>query len=153
MASARAWPPKMAVKSLTPGVPVDGKSSALDDTDVSVERSTLVGLQHRRDFLAAAKARKAVTDGFILQYRARRDDSDDIRVGFTASKKVGNAVIRNRAKRRMRALANGLLPTCGEAGCDYVLIARKNTTIDLPFDALSRDFLKAIERSRPSGTR
>jgi len=136
-----------------PVVPVDGRNSALDETDVSVEPSTLVGLQHRRDFLAAAKARKAVTDGFILQNRARRDDSDIIRVGFTASKKVGNAVIRNRAKRRMRALAREVFPKNGDIGCDYVMIARKNTTTDLPFEAMHRDLLRAIERSRPKEKR
>jgi len=140
----------MAVRSLTRVVRVDGKSSALNAIIMSVESSALVVLRHRRDFLAAAKARKAVSDGFILQRRARRDDSDDVRVGFTASKKVGNAVIRNRAKRRMRALAHGVLPTAGDAGCDYVLIARKSKTTELPFETLRHDLIKAVERSRPA---
>ena len=153
MASAHAWPPRMAVRSSTHAVPVDGRSSALDNADVSVEPSTLVGLQHRRDFLAAAKARKAVTDGFILQRRARRDDSNANRVGFTASKKVGNAVVRNRAKRRLRALAREILSLNGDAGCDYVLIARKATTVGLPFQTLSQDLTRAIERSRASKSR
>lgn len=148
MDSARAWPRKMAVKSLTRVVPVDGKSSALDATDVSGKASTLVRLQHRRDFLAAAKARKAVTDGFILQNRVRDDDSNLIRVGFTASKKVGNAVERNRAKRRLRALAHEILPTNGDQGCDYVLIARKSASSALPFESLQQDLLRAIERTR-----
>ena len=134
-------------------VPVDGKSSARDDTDVSAGPPALVGLQHRRDFLFAAKARKAVTDGFILQNRARRDDSKTIRVGFTASKKVGNAVLRNRAKRRMRALAREILPRNGDPGCDYVLIARKAATTEMPFEVLRKDLLRAIERSRPSPKR
>ena len=138
----------MAVKSSTPGVPVDGKSSARDATNDGAVTPVLVGIQHRRDFLAAAKAKKAVTDGFILQNRNRRDESSMIRVGFTASKKVGNAVIRNRAKRRLRALAREILPKTGDTGCDYVLIARKTTTTNLPFETLRQDFLRAIERSR-----
>jgi len=134
-------------------VPVDGKSSARDDTDVSAGPAALVGLQHRRDYLAAAKARKAVTDGFILQNRPRRDDSAMIRVGFTASRKVGNAVLRNRAKRRMRALAREIFPENGDRGSDYVLIARKNATTELPYAVLRRDLLRAIKRSRPNPKR
>ncbi len=133
-----------------PAVPVDGKSSALDNSGMSAEPSALVGLRYRRDFLAAAKARKAVTDGFILQNRTRNDGLDVIRVGFTASKKVGNAVIRNRSKRRLRELARKMLPKIGTSGCDYVLIARKTATIELPFEKLRADLAHAIERCHPS---
>lgn len=138
----------MAEKSLMPVVPVDGKNSAPDNADVNAEPSVFVGMQHRRDFLAAAKARKTVTEGLILQNRARHDDSNVIRIGYTASKKVGNAVVRNRAKRRMRALAREILPTNGVVGSDYVLIARRATTTQLPFETLRRDLLSAIERSK-----
>ena len=106
----------------------------------------LGGLQHRRDFLAAAKAAKAVTNSFILQDRRRNDSSDAIRVGFTASKKVGNAVARNRAKRRMRALAREIIPEKGRNGHDYVLIARKDATTEFSHDVLRADLIRALER-------
>ena len=126
--------------------PVDAANSALDDSPVSAERAVLLGLQHRRDFLAAAKSAKAVTNSFILQDRRRNDSSDAIRVGFTASKKVGNAVARNRAKRRMRALAREIIAEKGLAGHDYVLIARRDATTDFPFDTLRSDLIRALER-------
>jgi ribonuclease P protein component len=126
--------------------PVDAANSALDDGPVSAETRALAGLQHRRDFLAAAKAAKAVTNSLILQDRRRNDSSDAIRVGFTASKKVGNAVARNRAKRRMRALARDLIPENGRAGHDYVLIARKDATTDFPYEVLRADLLRALDR-------
>ncbi len=103
-------------------------------------------LKKRRDFLAASKSSKAVTNSLILQERRRDDDSLLIRVGFTASKKVGNAVLRNRAKRRMRALAQEIIVKNGKRGHDYVLIARKNATTESPYDALQRDLIKGLER-------
>ena len=60
--------------------------------------------------------------------RARRDDRSLIRVGFTATKKIGGAAVRNRAKRRLREAASALIPELGRPGCDYVLIARGGTT-------------------------
>ncbi len=63
----------------------------------------------------------------------------EIRVGFTCSKKVGNAVARNRAKRRLREIARLALPAYGKPGTDYVLIGRKEITATLPFDQLLQD--------------
>jgi ribonuclease P protein component len=68
-----------------------------------------------------------------------------IRVGFTASRKVGNAVVRNRAKRRMRAAAASVLPARGRRGTDYVLIARAGTA-DRPFSKLVADLEAALRR-------
>ena len=138
----------MAVRSLTPAVPVDVKSSAPDHEPESADTLSLDRLKHRREFLAAAKAKKAVTNGLILQDRTRRDSSDDVRVGFTASKKVGNAVARNRAKRRMRALAQEILPHFAEPGHDYVLIARRDATTVQPFETLRADLKRALERTQ-----
>jgi ribonuclease P protein component len=86
-------------------------------------------LTDRADFLAAARAPYRAEGCVVVQMRAREDGSDDIRVGFTATKKVGGAVVRNRAKRRLRAAAQALIPELGVAGHDYVLIARADTPV------------------------
>lgn len=66
------------------------------------------------------------TPGFVLLVNRRDDGDSAMRVGFTATRKLGGAVIRNRAKRRFRALAADLLPASGIAGADHVLIVREN---------------------------
>jgi ribonuclease P protein component len=110
--------------------------------------SCLSVLKKRAEFLAAAKGRRAPVDGFLLQ--ARKRDADEpvtgIRIGFTCSKKVGNAVTRNRAKRRLRALAHEVLRHHGQDGWDYVLIGKPGVTTERPFDALKSDLLKALAR-------
>lgn len=78
----------------------------------------------RRDYLAANKARRLVTPGFILLVRPRGDGDLKIRAGYTVTKKIGGAVVRNRMKRRFRALARALLSDQGLAGADHVLIGR-----------------------------
>ena len=103
-------------------------------------------LKKRADFLAAARARKAVTPGFVLQGRDRGAPGGPVRVGFTASKKVGNAVTRNRAKRRLRALARLVLPAAGRAGWDYVLIARKGETGARDFARMQAELRQALTR-------
>jgi ribonuclease P protein component len=106
----------------------------------------LVTLTRRADFLAAARARRRSTAGFTLQARPRgpEEPSDALRVGFTASKKVGNAVARNRAKRRLRAAARAVLPAAGRPGWDYVLIGRPEITATLPFERLVADLAAAV---------
>jgi ribonuclease P protein component len=103
-------------------------------------------LQKRSDFLRAARARRQGTASMMVQARARRDDIADMRVGFTCSKKVGNAVARNRAKRRLREVARMILPTLGRAGWDYVLIGRKEATAERPFELLKSDFVSALKK-------
>jgi ribonuclease P protein component len=100
-------------------------------------------LKKRADFLRAARARRVVTPGFILQIRDR-EPKGTIRVGFTCSKKVGNAVARNRAKRRLREVARLILPEGGVPGTDYVLIGRAKVTAALPFDQLQSDLRGAL---------
>ncbi len=110
---------------------------------------SLETLKNRRDFLAAARAGKAVTTGMIVQRRNRRVDETPqpvTRVGFTASKKVGNAVLRNRAKRRLRAVARDVLGDAGETGTDYVLIARSGSTVTRPYEALRGDLEYALRK-------
>ncbi len=103
-------------------------------------------MKRRADFLAAARARRQVTPGFIVQGRARDDGRAGVRVGFTASKKVGNAVARNRARRRLREVARAVLPRAGRPGWDYVLIARRDTTATRNLDAMKNDLTQALRR-------
>ena len=101
-------------------------------------------LRQRADFLAAATGAKAPTAAFILQARARNDDAPS-RVGFTVSKKVGNAVERNRVRRRLREVVRGAAGLSAAAGHDYVLIGRR-TALTTPFDRLVADFAGALRR-------
>ncbi len=78
----------------------------------------------RPQFLAAAKALSCARGAVVLQARDRADAEPVVRVGFTATKKIGGAVTRNRAKRRLREAARVLIPAHGRPGFDYVLIAR-----------------------------
>jgi ribonuclease P protein component len=78
----------------------------------------------RADFLAAAKAERASAAPFSLQARDRNDQAG-LRLGLTVTKKVGNAVERNRIRRRLRAAARAVLPQAGKSGFDYVVVARR----------------------------
>lgn len=102
-------------------------------------------MRKRSAFLAAARAAKRGTKGFILQAR-KREDEGPVRVGFTCSKKVGNAVARNRAKRRLREVARLVLPTHGKPGWDYVLIGRHDATAARDFAALQDDLEYALRK-------
>ena len=101
-------------------------------------------LRKRADFLRAAKGVRRVAGAVTLEVCRTPDGAPDtVRVGFTASRKIGNAVTRNRAKRRLRAVASRLLPLLGRGGHDYVLVARA-TTGTRAFDALLADVTAAI---------
>ncbi len=84
--------------------------------------------------------------GFVLQVRDRADDDPSRRIGFTVTKKIGNAVIRNRMKRRLRALARELLPAHGIAGSDHVLIGRSGG-IERDYATLRDELSRALAKA------
>lgn len=103
-------------------------------------------LTKRSEFLKVAAARKRwAAPGLVLE--ALRTDMDEagLRVGLTVSRKVGGAVERNRARRRLRALARGVLPYDAKPGFDYVLIGRR-ATLTRPFDGLVADLKESLRR-------
>lgn len=103
-------------------------------------------LTQRADFLAAAQGAKAHGGAFVLQARLRGDGAAP-RFGFTASKKVGSAVERNRVRRRLREIVRRHAALLAEDGHDYVLIARR-AALQAPFDQMVADFKGALARLR-----
>jgi ribonuclease P protein component len=111
----------------------------------SLDLFVLEHLKHRKDFLRLAHAKRVHSTSFVLQAR-NRGDAQALRVGFTCSKKVGNAVARNRAKRRLREIARLILPRFGQIGHDYVLIGRANVTASTKFTALQDELLASLRK-------
>jgi ribonuclease P protein component len=115
-------------------------------------------LKRRADFLRVAAARrKWAAPGLILQVCPQPQPDPEagvavtndmlLRIGFTASRKVGNAVKRNRARRRLKAVAGEILPVMAKPGFDLVLIARP-ATVDRPFEALRQDLVQGLKRTQ-----
>ncbi|MGC1302585.1 MAG: ribonuclease P protein component [Caulobacteraceae bacterium] len=101
---------------------------------------TVARLKNRAQFLAVAKGASLARGAVAVQKLDRRDDRTLMGAGFTATKKIGGAVVRNRAKRRLREAARALLPLHGTPGCDYVFVARAGT--------VDRDWLRLLDDMR-----
>ena len=87
--------------------------------------------------------------GFVLLVRPRDDADPAMRIGYTVTKKIGNAVVRNRMKRRFRAMARELLPNLGIAGADHVLIGRAGG-VERDFATLTAELRRALAKLSPS---
>ena len=103
-------------------------------------------LVRRSEFLAANNGKRVPMPGFVLLLRARKDADPAIGVGFTVTKKIGNAVVRNRMKRRFRALARDILPEAGVAGADHVLIGRSGG-LKRDYALLGTELRKALAKA------
>jgi ribonuclease P protein component len=111
------------------------------------EAQRLITLAKRSDFLAANAGKRVATPGFVLLVRDREDRDPAVRVGFTVTKKIGGAVVRNRMKRRFRALAREIMPLEGLAGADHVMIGRAGG-IERDYQLLRSDLSGALRRVR-----
>lgn len=120
-------------------------------------RTRLARLKRRADFLrVAGLRRKWVTPGVMLQVAGavpdrsgepdRGPDGMTIQIGFTASRKVGNSVVRNRARRRLKAVVDEVMPLYAKPGLDYVLIARRDTATR-PYALLVEDLKLALRKT------
>ena len=105
--------------------------------------SKIERLTRRAQFLAVAQGRAAARGAVVVQALPQTDEPALIRVGFTATKRIGGSVVRNRAKRRMREAARALLPLHGQGGCDYVFVARAGAPTR-PWERLLDDVKSAL---------
>ncbi|MDE2111288.1 MAG: ribonuclease P protein component [Alphaproteobacteria bacterium] len=127
----------------------NSRPERLPPASVSPPRSERLNADHlrsRADFLRAQRGVRKVVAGLTLEVcptPATAAKTGHLRVGFTASRKIGGAVERNRAKRRLRAAAAAVLPLSGRECTDYVLVARPNT-LSRPFDGLLEDLAAAL---------
>lgn len=101
-------------------------------------------MTRRQDFIAAAKGMSQAMPGFVLQLRLREDHSP-ARVGFTCTKKLGNAVVRNRIKRRLREIVRLSLGEIAKPSFDYVLVGR-SAGQSRAFEILKTDLISAVTR-------
>ena len=136
-----------------PGADVARQDAEATNAPAVLSFAMPVTLQNRTDFLRAAKARRVPCPAFLLQARARdiAETACGARIGYTCSKKVGNAVTRNRAKRRLRAVARAVLPGAAREGWDYVLIGRPGATVSHDFKAMCADLERALRKLHGGG--
>jgi ribonuclease P protein component len=157
MAFVPAWPPRAAapfcravaqraasVFRLKAAAPED---PAVTDPQDTIRMSRLL---KRRDFLLCAKGAKRAMPTVVVQMLRRDDGNSDVRVGLTATKKLGGAVERNRRRRRLREAMRAIGPLNVEPGCDYVLIAREGTAA-APWPVLLEELGAALTKVKRGG--
>ena len=120
---------------------LDNADNIIDDCQSP--KANIQTLKKRRDFILASRGLRHSCKTMIVQLN--QNDLGAIRLGITCSKKVGNAVVRNLAKRRLKAIAREALPVLGRVGFDYVLIGRHDLTVSSEFKILKNDFILALE--------
>ena len=160
MVSALAWPQLVAagflqtvVKKVASACPPNfGGQASWFYLMPTVQSNSLpiTRLKRRRDFVSITRrGQKWATPGLVLQSHRRKDaettSRNGIRVGFTVTKKVGNAVIRNRARRRLKAVAGDVIATHGQDLFEYVLIGRAGT-LKRPYALLVSDLKTAMQK-------
>ena len=151
--------PHVGMSVMTGEIDKIGVADQTAEAGARIAKQPLGAMCKRSDFLAAARACRQPVGSMLVQARFRNDDDPSVRIGFTCSKKVGNAVARNRAKRRMREIARLTLPEIAQPGWDYVLIGRREATAERPFGALCDDLRYALRKihaprdKRPKGPR
>lgn len=144
--SDRKWPQnpgKPQVARPQTFVGLNKQSSLLPEPGTAKDVVKVSRLIKRADFLRLAKGRRYAAPGLVLQMQASPATASELRIGFTATKKLGNAVVRNRVKRRLREVARAVMPGYATNGCDYVLIAREATSKRL-YAALIEDLKLAL---------
>jgi ribonuclease P protein component len=134
----------MAAKS-SPGAGPTGANASPPEPapgpQIAIER-----IKIRADFLRAAQGRKHGTPGFLLQMTATKEPKAEVaRVGYTVTKKLGNSVVRNRARRRLKEAARRVLPLYARPGSDYVLVGRADA-LTRPFSLLMDDLKAALAK-------
>lgn len=143
-----AQQPRSRAPSRLSGADGDGRRAGDLEGPARARPQEAVGLTiltRRADFVAANAGRRAPTPGFVLLVRDRAEGDATRRIGFTVTKKIGGAVVRNRMKRRFRALARDLLPTHGRAGADHVLIGRGGG-VERDFASLRAELERALTK-------
>jgi len=138
------WQPRTAVRCWPAAVQKAASASFRFSFSILLV-NTLGRLRKRREFLAVQKSgNKCVTSGLVMQ-AAESDYPSETRIGFTVTKKLGNAVKRNRIKRRLRAVVKDVLPGQVKPGYDLVFIGRA-TSADRPYADLKTDVMTCIEK-------
>ena len=155
MVSAPAKPLLEAAKCWLPAVPVVARNSLPESARSSdaepafgVSKNSIEVIRKRADFVSANRGKRFVTPGFILLVHKRREGhaagGQIVRYGTTVTKKIGNAVARNRMKRRFRALFAETLPEFGIVGADHILIGRKQDK-EPDFSTMHTDLEKGLK--------
>ena len=108
--------------------------------------SNLERIKNRKEYLAiAASGRRWVTPAFVIQVKESNDKDSAPQVGFTVTKKVGNAVIRNRVRRRLKEAAREIIPLKASRGWEYVLIGR-HACLDIAYERIKSDLMWALKK-------